>query len=281
MTEQKTDMAVVQRQVAGVAINTISELNRVATALTRGGIAPKGYTVEKTQAILMMAMERGIPPIFGLQTIAPLPSGKLMIEGKALLSLIHQSGKLADAPKFEYTNADGMTCTITMKRKGHATPYVQSFSLEDAKIAGLTGKDNWKKYPKIMLKWRALALIANEAFPDVCAGMVTPDEAEEIEATFHPTPQEAQAVEAKTEPLDIASVFADPAAINQEQATLWRIWNELSLKMTGEDWERFSTEMGTEPHEINSMSPVSVLDRATAAMERILNERTESEQEGQ
>lgn len=51
-----------------------------------------------------------------------------------------------------------------------------SFSLSEAKQAGLDDKDNWKKYPKRMLEARAFSVGMREIADDVVKGMKTADE---------------------------------------------------------------------------------------------------------
>ena len=57
----------------------------------------------------------------------------------------------------------------TIKQKG-------SFSLSEAKQAGLDQKDNWLKYPKRMLEARAFSIAMREIADDIIKGMKTADE---------------------------------------------------------------------------------------------------------
>ena len=41
---------------------------------------------------------------------------------------------------------------------------------------GLADKDNWRKQPKVMRKWRAVAACARVVFSDVITGLYTPEE---------------------------------------------------------------------------------------------------------
>ena len=52
-----------------------------------------------------------------------------------------------------------------------------SFSVEDAKKAGLWGKQGpWQQYPKRMLQMRARGFAVRDAFPDVLRGLITAEE---------------------------------------------------------------------------------------------------------
>lgn len=50
-----------------------------------------------------------------------------------------------------------------------------TWEIEDAKDAGLLGKDVWKRYPRAMLKARATSELARDIFPDCTIGY-TPEE---------------------------------------------------------------------------------------------------------
>lgn len=54
--------------------------------------------------------------------------------------------------------------------------YSATFTWEQADVAGLVKKDNWRSYPGRMLSWRALGYVLDDAFPEVGTGLYQPDE---------------------------------------------------------------------------------------------------------
>jgi hypothetical protein len=50
------------------------------------------------------------------------------------------------------------------------------YKWSEAVSMGLTGKDNWKKQPSVMLYWRAFSKGANRVCPDLISGMYTTEE---------------------------------------------------------------------------------------------------------
>jgi hypothetical protein len=88
-----------------------------------------------------------------------------------MLALINSSGQLEDMA----VEGDAKGCTVMMKRRGRQ-PHTETFTYTDATALGLTGKDNYKKQPAVMLRWRAVAACARIVFPDVILGLYTPDE---------------------------------------------------------------------------------------------------------
>ena len=105
-------------------------------------------------------------------------NGNMTIWGDALPAVIYQSGLMEY--KEETFDATTMTAICTIKRKDMARPETRTFSMEDAKIAGLWGKNVWAKYPKRMLQQRARTYAFRDIFPDVLQGMITTEEAQEI-----------------------------------------------------------------------------------------------------
>lgn len=55
------------------------------------------------------------------------------------------------------------------------------WTLDMAKRAGLTGKDNWKNYPRAMLRARCIAEGIRAVFPGAIGGMLVAEEAQDIE----------------------------------------------------------------------------------------------------
>lgn len=144
---------------------TLSQMADIATQSTY-------VKANKAQAMFIMlkGVELGLSPLQALDGINII-QGKPTISPQLMLALINRSGELEDM-KIESTDT---ICTVTMKRKGRSS-HTETFSIEDAKKMELIGKDNYKKQPKTMMKWRAVSACARIAFPDVIQGVYTPEE---------------------------------------------------------------------------------------------------------
>ena len=142
-------------------------------------------------------MELGLQPMQAMQSIAVI-NGRPSLWGDAMLALVKAH------PAFEWIKeeCDGNVATCTIKRRGEPE-VVQSFSLEEAKRAGLTGKQGpWTQYPKRMLQMRARGFALRDAFPDALRGVVSAEEARDT-----PTERDMGAAEA------VSSRPAAPAAL--------------------------------------------------------------------
>jgi hypothetical protein len=70
-----------------------------------------------------------------------------------------------------------VTATFSHPSGGSATI---TWTFEQAKQAGLTGKDNWKNYPRAMLRARVVSEGIRTVFPGVVLGVYTPEEVQDI-----------------------------------------------------------------------------------------------------
>jgi hypothetical protein len=65
---------------------------------------------------------------------------------------------------------------VETHRVGAPSPQRLTYSMSDAKAAGLTGKDTWRQHPAAMLRARAKAALARDVYPDLLMGLYDPDE---------------------------------------------------------------------------------------------------------
>lgn len=163
-----------QKQHFSLAPKDLDEAMRFADMLAGSSIVPKDYIGKPGNCLVAIqwGMELGLQPMQAMQSIAVI-NGRPSLWGDAMLALVKAH------PAFEWIKeeCDGAVATCTIKRRGEPE-VVQSFSLEEAKRAGLTGKQGpWTQYPKRMLQMRARGFALRDAFPDALRGVVSAEEA--------------------------------------------------------------------------------------------------------
>ena len=163
-----------QKQHFSLAPKDLDEAMRFADMLAGSSIVPKDYIGKPGNCLVAIqwGMELGLQPMQAMQSIAVI-NGRPSLWGDAMLALVKAH------PAFEWIKeeCDGNVATCTIKRRGEPE-VVQSFSLEEAKRAGLTGKAGpWTQYPKRMLQMRARGFALRDAFPDALRGVVSAEEA--------------------------------------------------------------------------------------------------------
>lgn len=181
--------------VAGAPIRSLVPTSlegawRVAQLLAASPFTPKDMKQpEACAAAIMFGMDLGITPVQAVQSIAVI-NGRPSIWGDLALALVRADKRCEDVEELVSGDGDRRVATCTARRAG-AKPTVRSFSVEDAKKAGLWGKAGpWQQYPARMLQLRARAFALRDAFPDILKGIAIREEVEDIQ--FREVPDDAQ-----------------------------------------------------------------------------------------
>ena len=156
---------------------SIDEALRFADMLSKSNLVPKDFLGNPGNILVAIqwGFELGLQPMQALQNIAVI-NGRPSIWGDAVIALVKSS------PVCEYVveeiNGERAICRVKRKNEPEQS---RSFSIEDARKAGLLDKDVWKKYPTRMLQMRARSWGLRDVFPDVLRGMPIAEELQDIE----------------------------------------------------------------------------------------------------
>jgi hypothetical protein len=143
-----------------------------AKTLVSSGFLPRAVrTPEQAIAIMQTGVELGLGPMQAMRSIHVI-EGKPTISAELMAGLVFQRvpGALLRVAK---TGAD--MCEVHAARPGQP-PTVITWTLADARAAGIAGKDVWKKYGRAMLRSRAISEACRAVFPDATLGLYTPEE---------------------------------------------------------------------------------------------------------
>lgn len=165
------------KQNFSLAPKDLDEALRFADMLASSVLVPKDYVGKPGNCLVAIqwGMELGLQPMQAMQSIAVI-NGRPSLWGDAMLGLVKSH------PEFEWIKeeCDGNVATCTIKRRGEPE-VIQVFTMEDAKRAGLTGKQGpWTQYPKRMLQMRARGFALRDAFPDALRGLISSEEARDL-----------------------------------------------------------------------------------------------------
>jgi hypothetical protein len=128
----------------------------------------------KSQAEAFVIMQRGAE--LGFRGLAAFEflyavNGRARISPAGIKAKALSSGLVEDFTEDVSGEGDTRSAVVSVKRKGIPSPIKATFSIADAKRAGLANKDNWKGYPDRMLLARAKGYAWGDAFPDMTGGM--------------------------------------------------------------------------------------------------------------
>jgi hypothetical protein len=171
----------------------------------------------------------GIDPITSLRGIH-------VISGKPVLSADLMSAVAMRHPDCLHLQVVEMTpehAVVSVQRRGWPKATSVSFSIEDARAAGLLNNPTWKKYPADMCKARALARAVRIAFPDALLGIYVEGELDEP-AQAAPLPRSPEASARFIEEAEL--VEDEPAAspIDYSKDTDWEAANRSYRHLIGE-----------------------------------------------
>lgn len=236
----------------GFAPATMGEAMEFSKMLAESSMVPRAYQ-GKPQDIMVCVQwgyELGLAPMQALQNIAVI-NGKPSVYGDAMMALVQASPVCEGID--EHIEGEGTANPVAVciaKRKGR-NPVIARFSVEDAKRAGLWGKQGpWQAYPKRMLQMRARGFALRDAFPDVLKGLITAEEAADY--PDEAKPKERDVTPAKpANPLDAIAPPAPPP-IELEPVIEEAQLVELAVELQNDSAE--SAEPAAEPDVVDPWS---------------------------
>ena len=197
-----------------IDLATIDMLSGLADRLHKAGVFGQEVTsADKAFAVLLKGHELGFTPMAAAGSIAII-KGKVSLSADATVALCKRS------PACLYLRLVASTeevATYETQRSGDPSPTTLSYTIAQAKNAGLTGSQTWRAHAPAMLRARCGAAIARAVYPDLVAGIYDPDEMAEIVRR-----------EAPAEQVHRALPEASPAALEQ-----WREAASEVLSLSG------------------------------------------------
>lgn len=162
-------------------------------------------TPEDALVILMTGAELGLTAMQSLRGIY-IVKKRPVLAADTMAAIVRKSGVCEMLHLVESTDD---RCTYKTKRKDDEREESLTWTIADAKTAQLAGGDNWKKYPRAMLRARALSSILRAVYPDVVMGLYDP---EELETVVRVEDGEVMTLDkaSKKDALDVTPVEASP-----------------------------------------------------------------------
>lgn len=126
-------------------------------------------------AAILTGAELGFGPMESLRSFDMI-EGKVSMKAEVMLGRAHRFGH-----RTRWLRTDNEVATISVTLAGQAQPEAPiTFSMDDAKRAGLAGKGNWSKHPAAMLRARAASAAIRAHCPEVLGAGVYESESGEL-----------------------------------------------------------------------------------------------------
>ena len=166
----------------GLAVQDMPISLKTLDILSKGPTVPTRYKDKPydMMAAVLVGREMGVEPMEAINNLY-LVNGQVSMSGKLMSALVHRAGHELRA------SIDSKAATVEAWRRDLYTHELEkkgevTFSLADAKKAGLDEKEVYKAYPMVMCTWRALSQVCRFYFADVMAGVTHVPEEVNIES---------------------------------------------------------------------------------------------------
>ena len=142
------DLIVRQAEVLAGSTIIPAAYRRKAPDIVAAGLAGRAYGWD------VMTSMRQFHVIEGTASLRPESMlGLVRQAGHSVVVEVGEAGAVAHGKRFDTEDT-----------------HSASFTMQDAEVAGLANKKNWKQYQDAMLTWRAVSKLCRVLFPDVVLG---------------------------------------------------------------------------------------------------------------
>jgi len=166
-------------KIVGIAPAGFADAMAMAEQLAKArGFVPRDMVGQPAAivAAIMTGAEIGIGPMQALRSIHVI-EGRPTLSADLMLSLALRAGI-----RVSWLEKTETVARVRLSREGHGT-HEHSYTIGEAKRAGLSGRANWKRYPAAMLRARCISAALRAWCPDVLGagvyveGEIEPDDA--------------------------------------------------------------------------------------------------------
>jgi hypothetical protein len=154
----------------------LSELDyarKIGDMIVKSGKWAKDWNIDTVAILVLYARDLGIHPVKALMNGFDIIQGKISMKPMFMNEMIRKAGHSIIIEKWGHDE-----CIIKGTRKDNGDTLTIKYTLKDAELAGLLGRDNYKKNPKNMLFARAMGNLGRMLFADIIGGSYAEDEFE-------------------------------------------------------------------------------------------------------
>ena len=152
----------------------VSEMERIADDVVKSGLF--GFkTNAQAMAIMALCQADGIHPATAIRDFHVI-QGRPAMKADAMLARFQKAGGVVKW--VEYGDAKVVGEFSHPQSSPH--PVRIEWTIEQAKRIGLAGKDNWKNYPRAMLRARVISEGVRTVYPGIAPGIYSVEEARDM-----------------------------------------------------------------------------------------------------
>ncbi|RZJ12168.1 MAG: hypothetical protein EOP39_04220, partial [Rubrivivax sp.] len=165
--------ALTRAEGAAIRLVPFDEMLQMASAVAESGLFGM-KSQNQALALMLVAQAEGQHP-------ATITQDYDIIQGKATRKTHSVLARFqAAGGKVEWHQLTNEVADATFSHPAGGSLRLD-WTLKQAQDAKLTGKDNWKNYPRAMLRARVIAEGVRAVYPAAIGGMLTPEEAQDLD----------------------------------------------------------------------------------------------------
>ena len=181
-------------------------------------------SADEALAIMLLCQGEGLHPAIAMRDYHVI-QGRPALKADAMLARFQQAGGSVKWTKY----TDDVVAGIFSHPSGGELEV--TWTMAQAKSIGLANKDNWRNYPKAMLRARCISEGIRTVYPGCIVGVYTPEEVQDMEP---PKDVKATVVEVVQETATTYPVLVPGGATYSKASTIegWaKTFNELADKV--------------------------------------------------
>ena len=173
-----------------LAIFQISDLQIMSEAIAKSGLFGM-KTPDQALALMLIAQAENSHPATITQDY-DIIQGRAARKTNSVLARFQKAGGRVEWHELTETKADA---TFSHPKGGSLR---MTWTIQQAQKANLMGKDNWKNWPRSMLRARCIAEAVRAVYPAAIGGMLLTEEAQDLDASRQPLEQPEKAIDPTT-----------------------------------------------------------------------------------
>jgi len=154
---------------------SLGDRYHLCAQMVRSGLIPFKHP-DEAYAVHLYGYELGIKPMQAFRQIHFFRGkngvARMGVESSLMLTLANKHANVT----WKWGECDRDKAQIELFRPDFPDQGMIEYTMEEAKTAGLTGKDNWRQNPRAMLQARVSARAVRMVVPDYFGGVYTPEE---------------------------------------------------------------------------------------------------------
>ena len=155
------------------AMVPFDQVERMSVAVAKSGLFGM-TTPDQALALMLLCQAEGIHPMTAVRDYHII-KGRPSLKADAMLARFQQAGGVV-----KWVEHTDKKVSAYFSHPSCPDPVLIDWDMPRAVQAGVAGKDNWKNYPRQMLRARVISEGVRATYPGACSGVYTPEEVQDF-----------------------------------------------------------------------------------------------------